>query len=251
MKARLLLLLMGYDCLIMHKARYENRYPSHITVLSIDSLRLTAKWILSFFIKKLLSVHTLLICNLFLTPSVLKAMYKSEALARQKSAMNTAKSTSSTLIPGFESASPMEVELNHPQALEGSAERVFLHNETAKMLKQTSETRPYFPLDLNHDPLIKNSNDSVNDPEKVLASDLYSKNSSTNYVIQTCREGKPPIEFKCSKTLVPPIVHVDPAKYSNYWCTSGKHRPDNPKCKSKKYYPTPRMYEAEKVSISP
>lgn len=193
---------------------------------------------------------THLMGTLLLTPPLL-AMYKNEAVQRQKSAMNTAKSTSPSLVPGFTSANPPETQFNNVRALEGSSQNVFLHNETAKLLKNTSETRGYFPIDLNSDPLIKHSNESVNDPEKVLRSGIASKKPSTNSVFKTCREVKPPIEFRCSKNLVPPSIHVDPAKYSHYWCARGNHRPDDPKCKAKKYYPTPRMYEAEKVTISP
>lgn len=181
----------------------------------------------------------------------LSAMYKNEAAQRQKSAMNTAKSTSPSVVPGFTSANPPETQFNNVHALEGSSQNVFLHNETAKMLKHTAETRPYFPIDLNSDPLIKHSNESVNDPEKILRSGIASKKLNTNYVIKTCREVKPPVEFRCSKNLVPPTIHVDPAKYSNFWCRSGKHQPDDPKCKAKKYYPTPRMYQEEKVYVSP
>lgn len=185
-----------------------------------------------------------------LLPSPLFAMYKSDAIQRQKSAMNTAKSTSPTLIPGFASSSPPEVQFNDLRALEKSSEQVFLTNEAGKMLKHTSETRGYFPIDLTSDPLIKNSYESVNDPERVLRSGVSSKKLNTDYVIKTCREAKPPIEFKCSKNLVPPNIHVEPAKYSNYWCTSGMHRPDDSRCQAKKYYPIPQMYEPEKVDIS-
>ncbi|MDP4154958.1 MAG: conjugal transfer protein TraN [Bacillota bacterium] len=193
----------------------------------------------------------LIINSHILLISSASAMYKNEAIQRQKSAMNTAKSTSPTVIPGFASPSPPEVQFNNPHSLEGSSQNVFLHNETAKMLKRTAETRSYFPIDLNSDPLIKHSNESVGDPEKVLRSGISSKKLNANYVIKTCREVKPPIEFRCSKNLVPPTVHVDPAKYSNYWCSKGNHRPDDPKCGAKTYYTIPRMYEAEKVHVSP
>lgn len=191
------------------------------------------------------------IVTLLLLPLTVKATHKTDATARQKAAMKTTQTTSPSVVPGFGSDKPPEVNLNKVSTLDGATQGVFIHDETAKGLKRTSETRPYFPLDLSSDPLIKNSNEAVQDPEKVLRSDLYNTTSPSNYVIKTCREARPPIEFKCSKTLVPPTIHVKPAKYSHYWCTSGKHRPDNPKCKSKKYYPVPRMYEAEKVEESP
>lgn len=188
---------------------------------------------------------------LLLSTTDIKAMHQSEARARQKSVMNITKSTAPSLVPGFVSANPPEVNLDQPQALERGSESVFLHNEVGIMLKTTAETRPYFHFDLDHDPLIKNANASVQNPEAVLRSNLYNKNVGDNYVIKTCREAKPPIEFRCSKNLVPPTIHVDPAKYSNFWCTSGKHRPDDPACQAKRYYPTPRMYEPEKVHASP
>lgn len=189
--------------------------------------------------------------TLLFLPLITRATHKTDAESRQKTAMKTAQTTSPSVVPGFQSEQPEEVKFNDVSALEGSTQGVFLHDETAQGLKKTSETRAYFSLDLNTDPLITNANESAQDPEKVLRSVLYNTKNNSNYVIKTCQEGKPPIEFRCSKTLVPPTIHVEPAKYSHYWCTSGHHRPDNPKCKAKKYYPVPLMYEPEKVEESP
>ncbi|MBP6952074.1 MAG: conjugal transfer protein TraN [Alphaproteobacteria bacterium] len=201
--------------------------------------------------KRPLQLTFILTTTMLFISSVLNASYKAEAAQRQKMTKNITKSTSPKIVPGFETASPPEVGLDHYQVLEGEIEKVFLNNDDAKALKQTAETRHYFVLDLERDPLIKNSMASLHDPERVLRSDLYSKKLSTDYLIRTCRESKPAIEFKCSKSLIPPTVHVEPAKYSRYWCKKGHHRPDNPKCKSKKYFRVPKMYEPEKVQTTP
>ncbi|MBY0292030.1 MAG: hypothetical protein K2W92_01925, partial [Alphaproteobacteria bacterium] len=154
--------------------------------------------------KRPLQLIFILITTLLLISSILNASYKGEAAQRQKMTKNITKSTSPKIVPGFETASPPEVGLDHHQVLEGAIEKVFLNNNDAKALKQTAETRHYFVLDLERDPLIKNSMASLQDPERVLRSDLYSKKLSADYLIRTCRESKPAIEFKCSKSLIPP-----------------------------------------------
>jgi len=181
----------------------------------------------------------------------LKASYKEYAKERQKKEVAITKSASPSSIPGFQSATPPETNFNNPSSLESSTQNAFNENGYARDLKKTSETRQYFVIDLEKDPIISHSKNSIQNPEKVLSSDLYSRKLHTEYTFKTCRESKPPIEYKCSKTLLPPTIHIDPAKYSHYWCKKGHHGPDDPQCSAKKYYATPIMYQAEKVHISP
>lgn len=181
----------------------------------------------------------------------LKASYKDYASQRQQKEMNITKSTSLTVVPDYKTAEPSETRFDDPHALNAATQNVFNSNEHAQTLKRTAEVRPYFVIDLEKDPIINHSKDSVQDPEKVLRSELYSRKIRTDYIMKTCRESKPPIEFKCSKTLLPPTVHIEPAKYSHYWCGSGNHRPDDSNCRAKVYYPVARMYAPEKVHVSP
>lgn len=191
----------------------------------------------------------------------LKADFKDYAVQRQKQQMGTTKLTSPSIVPGFQTAQPAEKRFNDPQQLDSATQSVFGQNPTAQHLKNRAETRPYFILDLQKDPLIKNSLESVRDPEKVLRSDLFNQGLKNEYTYHTCREAKPPIEFRCSKTLVPPTLHIEPAifqpaKYHYYYCKHGNHPPDTSKCKSKRYYSSPHMYQAEvnipeKVQESP
>lgn len=196
-------------------------------------------------------VVVLLPVMVFLLPSALHAFFQDYATQRQKNDMNKAKVTSPSTIPGFQTAEPPEIRLGNSQALKAATETAFDTIEHAQTLKKISETRPYFVVDLEKDPLVKNSTESITNPEKVLTADLHSRKPRTDYIFKTCQEAKPPIEFKCSKDLIPPTMHIDPAKYSNYWCGAGNHRPDDSRCSAKVYYPVARMYEPEKVHISP
>ncbi len=183
---------------------------------------------------------------LFIQPSY--ASFKEYATQRQKQEANITKSTSPEIFPEFKTASPGETKLDNPKTLNAATQNIFGQSEIAQSLKNSAEARPYFILDIEKDPLIKNALEAVKNPEKVLQSELYNK--GTEYTYKTCRESKPPIEFACSKTLVPPTLHIDPAiyhpaKYHYYYCKHGNHPPDTPKCGSKRYYSPPRMYQAE------
>jgi hypothetical protein len=179
------------------------------------------------------------------------ASYKDYAKQRQAQTRDITKGASPALVPGFKTARPAEVKLDNPGSLKSASDHVFQTNPNAATLKQSIETRPYFVIDMNKDPIVRNSQASISDPERVLRSKLFSRSSGTGYIYKTCKESKPPVEFKCSKTLIPPTMHITPAKYSNYWCGSGNHRPDDPRCAAKIYYPVAKMYEAEKVQITP
>ncbi len=165
-------------------------------------------------------------------------------------ALASPKNLNPELVPGFKTAHPKETSLNDHNALATATERVFNRDEHSQHLKQVAETRPYFVIDLEKDPIIKNSTAAVQDPESVLSSDIHNRRPLTKYVIKTCQESKPSTEFKCSKTLLSMEVHIDPAKYSNWWCRANRHRPDDPQCRAKKYYDPPKMYEPERIHVT-
>lgn len=180
----------------------------------------------------------------------LKASFQEYAKERQQKDMNKTKITPPNKIPGFITASPPETQFNNSQTLKSATESAF-NLEHAQTLKRIAETRPYFVVDSEKDPLVANSTDSMKDPEKVLKAELTNKKPRTEYIFKTCQEAKPAIEFTCHKTLVPPTVHIEPALYSQHLCRVARHQPDDPHCKAKVYYPTPRKYRDEKVNISP
>ncbi|HUX79815.1 MAG TPA: conjugal transfer protein TraN [Alphaproteobacteria bacterium] len=187
----------------------------------------------------------------------LNASFKDYARERQKQIKNTTKTTAPQTIPGFQTASPPETSLDNASHLKGATESVFTNNDNAKALKHMAENRPYFLIDLDKDPLVKNSTKSVQNPEKVLASPPSNRNQGTTYATKTCRESKPAIEFRCSKNLVTPTMHIEPPQYfppvqlSTYWCGSGSHGPNDRKCDSRIYDYTPGRHVPENVQISP
>lgn len=198
----------------------------------------------------LLSVSILIISS-GVEHSRVEASYKDYATQRQRQEMHITKGTSPALVPGFATDQPPEAGLNHPGSLQSATDYVFHSNPIAADLKQTAETRPYFVLDPHKDPIMTNSQAAIHNSERVLGSQLYNRSLGTSYIYKTCTEYKAPVEFKCSKDLIPPTMHINPAKYSHYWCGSGNHRPDDPRCRAKRYYPVARMYEPEKIQISP
>lgn len=66
-----------------------------------------------------------------------------------------------------------------------------------------------------------------------------------------CYNSRAPVRANCLRYLQSPSVHVTPAKYSHFWCTSGNHQPDDPRCTAQEYYAIPREYKAKVVTISP
>ncbi len=167
----------------------------------------------------------------------------------QQHAQRGAQTTSPRTIPGFCTSTPPEVSFNDHQALESATTHVFSQNKTAKDLKTSAEERPYFKIDSERDPLISHSRASVQTPRAVLSGVLERREPSLTFTTHICLESKPDQTFTCSKSLLPPAFSVEPAKYSNYWCAMGNHRPDDPSCAAKTYFNPARMYEAEKVHI--
>jgi hypothetical protein len=203
------------------------------------------------------SVIYILVLSTLPVAECVKASFKDYAIERQKQSQVTTKTTPPDIVPGFQTASPPETRLDNASHLKGATESVFSNNDNAKALKRTAENRPYFLIDLDKDPLVKNSTESVQNPEKVLASDLANRNQGITYVTKTCRESKPAIEFQCSKNLVTPTMHIEPPQYfppvqlSTYWCGSGSHGPNDHKCDSRIYDYTPERSVPGNVQISP
>lgn len=188
-----------------------------------------------------LSIHPLLTSP--------QASFQRDVVKLQQQAINVTQSTSLDTIPGFQTAQPPETSYNDHHALEAASEQIFITHPNADTFKNAAESRPYFVIDSRKDPLIKNSKDAIQAPEKFLAAPFYKKKTVTEFELKTCQESKPEVELKCSKSLLNPEIHIEPAKYSHYWCRAGNHRPDDPQCRAKHYYPVARMYEPEKIHV--
>jgi len=65
-----------------------------------------------------------------------------------------------------------------------------------------------------------------------------------------CQSSRAPEKLSCIRYLKEPSVSVIPEKKSHYWCTSGKHRPDDSRCRAKRYYNPARVYQAKQVNVS-
>lgn len=175
--------------------------------------------------------------------------FQEHAQKLQQQTQRIAQTTNPHVIPGFCTDNPPETSLNDHHALEASIPHAFSKSDAANFIKQSAETRPYFRLNLDNDPLIINSQASVEKPQLVLANPLENREVQGVFQLFTCQESKSKTELKCFKSLLPPVFDVRPAKYSHFWCSAGNHRPDDPHCSAKTYYNPARMYEPEKINI--
>lgn len=191
-------------------------------------------------------MRKLIVFFFFITSSVHAGYEKS----LQQRAADTARTTSPTSLPGFVTSTPSETELANIDALEAAGEKAIFQNKHAQDLQRMAETRPYFVIDGKKDPLIRNAQKAVRDPRKFLKSPMQNRIPSQEYEIKTCRESKPATEYKCQSSLIAPEIHIEPAKYSHYWCTSGMHRPDDTRCRAKRYYNPARKYKDEVVRLT-
>lgn len=169
--------------------------------------------------------------------------------SRQSEIQNLTRSKDPKSLPGFETDFPPEMSLNDIDALEDAASTAFDRNKEAQVLKKIAETRPYFVVDGDHDPIFKNAKEAATNPKAFLDGPVRNKNPQTTYERKVCRESRPNTELKCSKILLAPKIHIEPAKYSNYWCSAGNHRPDDPHCGAKTYFSPARKYQDEVVTI--
>lgn len=168
----------------------------------------------------------------------------------QQQAASLAQTTAPESLPGFVTDTPAEASLNNVHSLEAASESATLTNDHAKDLHDMAIKRPYFVVDGEKDPIIKNSQKASQDPEKFLNSTLKNRKPRTTYEYHTCQESKPATEFKCQSSLLTPTIHIEPAKYANYWCSAGNHAPDDPRCGAKTYYNPARKYKDEVVTIT-
>ncbi len=194
-----------------------------------------------------MKVLTVLICLLMSLSSHANHTLES----RQREIQGLAKSTDPKSISDLVTENPSETGLNEVHALEGAAEKAFINNKVANDVKTMAETRQYFVLDGEKNPIFVNSKEATKDPEAFLKGPMSNRKPQTEYMWNTCRESKPDTKLKCSKVLIAPTIHIEPAKYSHYWCTSGAHpSPDDPRCRAKRYYNPARKYKDEVVTIT-
>jgi len=132
---------------------------------------------------------------------------------RQNEIKALAQSTNPKSIPGFVTDNPPEAALNEVHALEGAAERAFVNNKTANDVKEMAETRPYFVLDGEKDPIFVNAKEATKNPKAYLSGPMANRKPQTTYEWQTCRESKPKTEMKCSKVLMSQKVVIEPDLY--------------------------------------
>ncbi|MEN8236235.1 MAG: conjugal transfer protein TraN [Pseudomonadota bacterium] len=187
----------------------------------------------------------------FLIAGVIDSAQASEfAKQRQTEAIGAFKSASAQDVPGFTTDTPPETGLNNYAALESATAQAFNANAGAQFIKQSAATRPYFALDAAKDPIVLNSAEALADPEAFIAKGEYTNRVDPVYEDRFCEESKPDTIYSCHKNLIEPTIHIQPAKYSNWWCTSGAHGPDDPRCQAKRYYSPARKYQDEVITIT-
>lgn len=173
--------------------------------------------------------------------------YEQYAAQLQKGVQHLAQTVSPQDIPGFKTDSPPETELQSPDALEERS--AHSKNEASNYLKQSAEIRALFRLDVERDSLTRGSELSLHNAETVLSGKIQVMEEDLGSQKVICQEGRPLSEFTCTRTLQPPVFEVEPPKYSNWWCTSGAHQPDDPDCTAKAYYSPARLYKPEQIHI--
>jgi len=157
------------------------------------------------------------------------------------------------LVPGFTPNLPPEAALADPKALEsarikGSSEAG--SKEAESYIVKTAGTRPYYHLDPSKDPTLKRSRDIMQNAEGVISGAYTPTRTETTYETKFCVESKALPPVVCQKTLQNTKIEITPAKYSNYWCAAGRHRPDDPQCQAKTYYSPARKYQDEVVKVT-
>jgi len=151
------------------------------------------------------------------------------------------------LIPGFSMDTPVEANLYNNDVLEKADPYA---NPYARDVREIAETRQYFVIDPEIDPMIKNSENAAKDPEAFLKGPIKNRKRTVTYDYKTCHESKPKTELKCQKSLLDLKINITPEKKTHFWCTSGKHGPDDHRCRAKKYYQSPIVYQQEQVNIT-
>ena len=132
---------------------------------------------------------------------------------RRQEIKTLAQSKSPNTIPGFVTGSPAEASLNDVYALEDAADRAFINNKTANHVKKIAETRRYFVLDGEKDPIFVNSKRATKNPKEFLNGPMSNRKPNTNYEWKSCKESKTKTKLKCSKVLLSQKVVIEPEIY--------------------------------------
>ena len=142
-----------------------------------------------------------------------------------------------------------ETRLNRSSVLEREGSRVMNEEGTiANRVYRSHIEKPYFEITPNSQ-MVSNANKALADPRSILHANQQTE-TTYDYDLFDCEESKPATEYTCSRTLIDMKVAITPAEYREYWCTSGSHpNPDDPRCKSRKYYNPPKLYKPEKVDV--
>ncbi|MGL5720264.1 MAG: conjugal transfer protein TraN [Alphaproteobacteria bacterium] len=180
--------------------------------------------------------------------------YTEFAKKRAQEGLSSIKANRADAVPGFRPNDPPEIAFQDYKNLEAAAqEQIFSKNESdsyAAFLIESAQNRPYMALDLQKDPIILPTQEALADPEGFLGRGNFNNRNLPSFWEISCEEGRAETTYACQKTLIAPTIHIEPAKYSNFWCRVNWHRPDDPSCQAKTYYNPPRMYEPEKVTVT-
>ena len=174
----------------------------------------------------------------------------SHALKLHAGTQNLAQKTDSKTIPGYQTNAPPETQLAHIDRLQEASSQAVTSNPHTQWLKNSTENRPYFRLNPSKDPLFENTQEMVENSKEFLKKGHYTSTRSKGTVLKKCQESRPDTVYTCSQTLLEPTIHIEPAKYSHYWCRMGNHRPDDSRCRAKKYYNPARKYQDEVVTVT-
>lgn len=139
-----------------------------------------------------------------------------------------------------------------PASLDKIGTERAMHEKIGEQIITAERTRPRFDeiIDLK---LIATSEQFSQNIEQELIADGTRERAVTDpnvkHAIEICQHSRAPEEHQCIRYLMDPTVEVTPAKYSNYWCSMGNHRPDDSRCCAKTYYNPARMYQDKIVKV--
>lgn len=191
---------------------------------------------------------------LFLGYAMATENYTEFAQKRAQEGLSSVKTNCADVVPGFRTSDPPEIVFQDYRNLEAAAqEQIFSKNETdscAAFLRKSAQNSPYMALDLQKDPIILPTQEALVDPEGFLERGNFNNRKLSSFWETSCEEGRAETTYVCQKTLITPTIHIEPAKYSHFWCRVNWHRPDDPSCEAKTYYNPPKMYEPEKVTVT-
>ena len=161
---------------------------------------------------------------------------------------NTGKSTNPSQVPGYKTDSPPETAYFEHNALGKANSTVFTTHKLANDVRKIAEDRPYFRIDPETDPIMKNATEVVQNPEKVIEGGAYNRTPQTTYTLKKCKEAKPDGEFKCSKSLLISSIHIQPEQVPHWYCYKGNHPHDYSRCGARTYTTAWRTYQPEVIT---